>query len=1152
MADVMVDPKHSVWVKDFLDEAARSDEVAETGRKRQEVVDTEASRLGNARDGLAGLDFSMMVKADANLKSRLMAAFGKQDSMRSLTGTGDAMKEIDTFHDVKNLEAIDPETLRKAGESLRLVVESSQQVDAKLMALYATEAGLDPKDFERLQQALEKKRAAASDPIAKAKKRNGFEDDTPEDPELSKYEALCAKVDREVADEVWQPLVRQGLIPENMVPDKYSEVSRTFEAASELYDARLKKYTDEMGDNASLLEGLGIGKDIVDKSLKFTSELLAAVPGIDGAKDSIKTAFECSEILNSTAFDVAGHVIQKRDALDISQTIADGVGKMLSKVGAVPEAVTTAVTKGMTLAITSGRTVKALMDGNPQDALNQLASSLNQSLALAASISGNPDMALIAKTAGPMITGGPKAAIFLQIATTKPADPAAVKKAFGELVHDALTSLGEQLNNVVQAEQANGEVSKTDGKMIQDGMKIGIDGIGDLTDALLSDDKAGGLATAFGNLAGSCCSAYLPPEYGKIVGGTLKSVLGKGGQAFVKAVQANDPGAAIVVAVNDLLSTALKNASESKGLPKDIQQALLTASTGTAQLAGLKELAEAIKAGDPKRAQAALQAVFDEAMAPVYDEVDPAALGVGDEDDEAEEEDEGAAEGDPLAEESKEAARLEKEFNDKQRQIISAQSAIIDNPASKKDQVEKAKKLRDDAMTAILERATMNEEIEASSRDFAALLNTDLSAQPDGDDDGDTRTLETLINTIKRDRMVLQMADSMISMGITAAAHFIAPMGIATDFKKFAMEAAKAVSHLRELMIWKKNAGEARNAVTVQVHSMLNRVGLEKDAVIEHQMKATLALISAIGNVIATAGAHAAPAGLAITAAAKVASAALELALAVKSATEMEMAWRQFQKAMQEPRDRKNVRMAIQKNATLAKYALVWGALQDGNPIAKKALKRCNLTDKIIADEKANVDKVVGYLEVLYNDDPVVLRAVPDMSGWGWTAPKPAASLRVWTEFLATAQTKGKPKMMPGTGGAITAAFGAVEPAQQAVDKAKMAVTRVERFIAGQAGAVVITQGPASSAPPSPSDERRRKLLEAKLTAVAKDLAEKEAALAAAYKDVALAAMAMKPLDKDGKPYPRIAEWLDGLAAVCQVEIRKLDGEEIALEMEAA
>lgn len=1180
-----VNPAELKWVEEFLNAEAEAEEGAKKLEARNEIIGRATLAIDLSPEALGGLKFELLVSKDAGLKEKALALFGKQRKMTTLTGTGDAMEEYDTFHDRDKIEAVDPQTLVKAYKSLEKVAQASQQTKAELLELYAKDFGLDPKDLETIELHKQKKAAAKTGPNNKigeqmsdlweqaeqgedgGGKPNSEGGDEKDWKKLVKqYDALMAKVDKEVRDEVWQPLVRQGLIPENFVPDRHSEVSRTFEAASKLYEERLKEYTQDQGENAEMLRKLGIGDKVSKAMLSVGKAVLDAIPPEYAVgKEVVQVAFETVEIVRATGFQVAGQVMKKDEALSIGQTIASGLSGILKAVPGVPGDVAGYVDDGMKLALTGGRVVKGIMDGKPEDIFAALGDAINQSMSVAATASGNPIVTEVGKDIASALRGSAKAKDVIAALRTRPVDKEKLKQALAGLVSDTMTELGNGISRVVDAEVEKGSVSEDGGQLIGDGIKDGISAFNALLAVAVAPNKAQALADALGGIANDCFSRYLPGDYGATVGASLKSGFSNGA-ALAKAIADKKPDEALSAFLS-MAADGLGQAAKAKGVPEDASDKLSEVADwvkgAKSGLEGAVKLKKAIEAGDTNAMEAALDLMVGDLAEKVLDKLEPPSGGEDDGDGEeaGEDEDEnkegGDEEDEPAAEDEDDtltiAAQKDKEEFEKQRYTVieNANKILADSNASESEK-NKAQAAKDVAVKQLLEAKAIEDEVKADQEAFADMLNAVGGGEDDGDDfDGDTRTLENMIATIKRDRMILDLVDKLSSMGIAAAAHFFPPAGAAMDFKTFAVEAAKTVAHLRQLAIWMQNAKEARNAVTVQVHTMLNRAGLEKDFSIEHAIKATLALVSAVGQVIATVGAQAAPVGVAMAASAKVARTALDAALLVKTEAEMEMAWRQYQKAFKEPRDRKNVRMALQKNPTLAKYGLVWGACKDNNPIAKQALKRCGLTDAIIAKESANENKVVEYLEVMFRDDPVVLRAVPDTDGWSFKPPKPQLTMQCWMQLLAAAKKDGK--LAPTNGGALTSAFAGLEPVRAEYEKAKKAFEDERKRIQEQkakAGLQGVGGGGGTTKKPA-KPSRRDKVDQQNLQKLAAETESKRNALVTALRALDKTCKGFKPLKTSGEPHEEVRDYALALAALATIEARELNGDQIAFDKAA-
>ena len=149
----------------------------------------------------------------------------------------------------------------------------------------------------------------------------------------------------------------------------------------------------------------------------------------------------------------------------------------------------------------------------------------------------------------------------------------------------------------------------------------------------------------------------------------------------------------------------------------------------------------------------------------------------------------------------------------------------------------------------------------------------------------------------------------------------------------------------------------------------------------------------------------------------------MDVAKTIKTEVEMAKAWSVYKKALATPQDRKLAREAMRSNPTLSKYAMAYGACVEKNAVAIKAMKSCGLNEKTLANPSTNVDKVVTYLETLYAEDPVLMRAVTVPEKWHPGTPEltPVS----WAQFVKAAQSSkdAKPRLADADVSAVTAAF---------------------------------------------------------------------------------------------------------------------------------
>lgn len=291
-----------------------------------------------------------------------------------------------------------------------------------------------------------------------------------------------------------------------------------------------------------------------------------------------------------------------------------------------------------------------------------------------------------------------------------------------------------------------------------------------------------------------------------------------------------------------------------------------------------------------------------------------------------------------------------------------------------------------------LEQAKLQEEnfaefMRQEDRAFAEALEYGFADPDDEDEELDIAerrridSLEQIVAVYKRDEMMFNLAKKIVTGGPGFVAELVPGMGLVAAVTQLVFSIGEAVKHAEQLLIWMDNVSDAKTARTAQMDAMMNRLGLQKKQVIIANIKVGIQAVKVAGEATKLAG-QAAPVGFAISAGADLAESVLEVSAKVVEVIEMESAWRDYKKALENPKSRKAIRQTMRSNPTLSKYAMAWGAVEDGNPIAKEAMRRCGLNERTLAQPETNVGKVVEYLEMIYADDPVLLRAVPIKDDW--------------------------------------------------------------------------------------------------------------------------------------------------------------------------
>jgi hypothetical protein len=906
----------------------------------------------------------------------LKSLVGK-NTVTSLNKKGDAMKELDTDEDNPSLKGVDKETLKKAGVALKKIVAIKDKVLKEKFA----EAGYSGEKLARMEEALEA-----------YEKTQRLPEGGPSKEEIEEFAKLTGKIESEVADEVFTPLVRQGAIPENMVPDRFSAMKRTFEGAKKSYEERLQKYTEESGKNGDLIRKLGVSQELIDKSAKLGQAILSALPSGAGGEvvAGVSLAAELLPLASGLAIGTTEQIIQRKDPQDIVDAVLTGVGGMCATALSgtnVDADIGPIITGSICAVIAGGRIARSIKDKDPDAALGALAAAASAALTTAGTATGNDNM----KDWGPVVISailtGAKAKAYRD--AVKNGDEKEIKKALAELLEDGI-----------------GTISKAVGSGIDD-LDSNSDQAEDLGDIV---DKAADTAS-------------------------------------------------------DFEKEALEDDEQEEGISKE----------------------------DKERLQAL-------------------------------------------------------------KKTIQEQEVIIQDKSAGRDEKRAACKKKAEAMLELQENRQMLKKLaEADEPDFLDITQEDLD---DSDDDiTPPHKLQELILKLQKDQKIFKLINTLSGLPLQVAADFFPPVGAAINFKQFAFESMIAVKHARALLEWQTNAKNAKLGASPQVHAMLSRVGMSERRATEHSINAALYLTAGVGHIVATVGGHGAPVGVAITAGAKVGLAAAALAKVAIDEAEMAHGWKLFQKALKNPANRKAARRAIEENPTLAKYSLAWGAISGGDVFAKSALKKCGLTPQVLATEGANVSEVQRFLETMFDEDLVILRAVPDKKDW-YPSKKPALTFVSWTAFLGAATTKAKPALLKGSGGAVSEAFVAFNTAEQKVKDATkefdQANEKMNKMVTEAIANIPKPEpGKKAVAPQKPDEIQKEAIEKSKIEEAKQNLEDSKKELKEAIQGVQAAATSFVPVNEtDKKPHEQMREYLDALIALGDLKLRELGGVTVALEME--
>ncbi|OIQ28038.1 MAG: hypothetical protein BM562_13790 [Alphaproteobacteria bacterium MedPE-SWcel] len=142
----------------------------------------------------------------------------------------------------------------------------------------------------------------------------------------------------------------------------------------------------------------------------------------------------------------------------------------------------------------------------------------------------------------------------------------------------------------------------------------------------------------------------------------------------------------------------------------------------------------------------------------------------------------------------------------------------------------------------------------------------------------------------------------------------------------------------------------------------------------------------------------------------KMASAVVEFGFKMHTEVAIKNGWSAYLKARDNPGNRKAARAALRLNSTLAKCCIAYGASIMGDASAQNALRISGLSVEAFKNDKDICVKLIAYLENELKDDPTVLGVEKKMDG-NWHPGKPSLTISSWTAFKAAAAKSATPKL---------------------------------------------------------------------------------------------------------------------------------------------
>ena len=303
------------------DVAAQSDTARTRRDTRRDVLDGVLRAVGAIEGRLA----------DAMGQYKLLTADGQ--TVQLLTGAGDPDAEIDTRHDVRAGSAmVNPDAIKAIQPLYEVLIGQS----AVLRDARAAPDGTPADD-------------GAGDPLF---------------------------TEADIADEIWTPLVRAGVLPENLVQKRYSDVAKLFAGAQAEYGRRLAAFSEQAEAESSLADSLGLAADAMSSLGTIADGLAAGVlhatGAAEGTKKTIKDGIAVIAAVGSGGLTVAQSVVAGVDGPALLKAAIFGA-KQAVGVADLAGATKAILGKAIDAAVHAGSFVQSILKGEVQAASGSLA-----------------------------------------------------------------------------------------------------------------------------------------------------------------------------------------------------------------------------------------------------------------------------------------------------------------------------------------------------------------------------------------------------------------------------------------------------------------------------------------------------------------------------------------------------------------------------------------------------------------------------------------------------------------------------------------------------------------------------------------------------------------------------------------------------------
>lgn len=822
----------------------------------------------------------------------------------------------------------------------------------------------------------------------------------------------------EIQAEYWTPLMRERILPETYIPDVYSETQRMLDETNALYlDAvEDRRAQDKLTPQGSRGEDIvASAAEVLDLGGKLIKDFAPGTPDFKLAMSVIGTS---ATVLRQGAkiYDQIG----ARKFIDTSSTALDVMGTVTAVVlqqCGIPEKTTKIVEASFAAggaALAAGQAFAKGVDG-VEDGLNALAIVSAKALgaALIATAAGNEETRQALSLAASAVPGSFKLAALAADLRQKvlAADYAGIVDCLSKAMKAALTSVQELRE--IKATQGKTPEEATEIKKQMKAQTADLAVYFDLGTAVAAltvktattARKGEHLATLNVLINGIGASlekvltvAGVSEKEAKLIGGAYKAVASA--PAALESLMSNPPK--VDQALNKLSAgiasaCALSGDDQLTRVGKGLGMSLDAVATGLRT----KALYEQDKYNEGISAfcagvQEQLKTVFPTPKAKKDDAKKgngDGATGAGDT----------SAGGDAPTGDAPEGVTLAKATEAVDGLLADLSKATKDagkSEASYKKLLEAERQLR--AKQAAAAGKADQEEAALILEEAQAELDALSEAAQAG---AQASSIDRLIAKLERDRMVFQLAKQIAEGGTAFLAKFVPVLGAASAAVKLAASLYAAGQRAQQLYRWTQLQDDFEAAQSALSSSSRDFVKNQRDQLASASAQALWAATALAGEIAKLTGLGSA-AGVILNAAASTGSALQTIVEKHKSREELETAWAKTAAALRNPGNRNLGLEARALNGTLAKYAIAWGAVTLKDPLARNAMKACDLNEASLEDENSNVGKVVAYLETFFAEDASLYRELDETPDW--VPDDLRLSLKSWVRLKRQATEKSQ------------------------------------------------------------------------------------------------------------------------------------------------